>query len=134
MTITPEAATKARRHLEHRDQYFENAREALAKDEISKAGELFWGSVTQVFHALATVRGVDVQRHRRLKNFATHISNQAKDPNILGGFLAAEILHTGFYDVDVERADLEAAIPLFRYTIDTVTDLIPDDFRNHRNE
>ena len=127
MTSTPEIAAKVRRHLEHRDQYFENAKEALAKDEVSKAGKLFWGSVTQVFHALAAMRGVDVQRHRRLKNFAIHISNQAEDPNIIGGFLAAEILHTGFYDVDVERADLEAAIPLFRYTIDTVSSLIPSD-------
>ena len=127
MTSTPEIAAKVRRHLEHRDQYFENAQEALAKDEVSEAGELFWDSVTQVFHALAAMRGVDVQRHRRLKNFAIHISNQAEDPNIIGGFLAAEILHTGFYDVDVERADLEAAIPLFRYTIDTVSSLIPSD-------
>ena len=127
MNLTPEVAAKVRRHLEHRDQYFENAQEALAKDEVSKAGELFWGSVTQVFHALAAVRGVNVQRHRRLKNFAIHISNQAEDPNIIGGFLAAEILHTGFYDIDVERADLEAAIPLFRYTMDRVSGLIPGD-------
>lgn len=127
MTSTPEIAAKVRRYLEHRDQYFENAQEALAKDEVSKAGELFWGSATQVFHALAAMRGVDVQRHRHLKNFAIYISNQAEDPNIIGGFLAAEILHTGFYDVDVERADLEAAIPLFRYTIDTVSSLIPSD-------
>lgn len=127
MTSTPEIAAKVRTHLEHRDQYFENAQEALAKDEVSRAGELFCGSVTQVFHALAAMRGVDVQRHRRLKNFAIHISNQAEDPNIIGGFLAAEILHTGFYDIDVERADLEAAIPLFRYTIDTVSSLIPSD-------
>ena len=116
MTISPDTASKARRHLEHSVQYFENCREALDKDEISKAGELLWGSVTQVFHALATVRGVDVQRHRRLKNFAIQVSNEVGDIHVMGGFNSAEILHKGFYDVDVERADLEAGIPVVRYT------------------
>ena len=48
----------------------------------------------------------------------------------MGGFNSAEILHKGFYDVDVERADLEAGIPIVRYTMETVSQLIPDDVRN----
>ena len=130
MTQMPDTTAKIRRHLEHSGQYFENCQEALAKNEVSKAGELLWGSVTQVFHALATVRGVDVQRHRRLKNFAIQISNETEDPpKTIGGFLSAEILHRGFYDVDVERTDLEAGIPLVRYTMDTVSNLIPDSLK-----
>ena len=131
MTLTPDTTAKARKHLEHSVQYFENFREALDKDEVSKAGDLLWGSVTQVFHALATVRGVNVQRHRRLKNFAIQVSNEAEDPDkTVGGFLSAEILHKGFYDVDVERVDLEAGIPIVRYTMDTVSRLIPNDVKN----
>ena len=130
MTPTPEIAAKVRRHLEHSRQYFDNCREALDKNEVSKAGELLWGSVAQVFHALATVRGVDVQRHRRLKNFAIHVSNETEDPQkTMGGFNSAEILHKGFYDVDVERVDLEAGIPIVRYTMDTVSNLIPEDLK-----
>ena len=111
MTHSPDTAAKVRRHLEHSRQYFDNCQEALEKDEVSKAGELLWGSVTQVFHALAAVRSVDVQRHRRLKNFAIQVSNELEDIHIMGGFNSAEILHKGFYDVDVERTDLEAGIP-----------------------
>jgi hypothetical protein len=85
MTHSPDTAAKARRHLEHSSKYFENCREALDKDEVSKAGELLWGSVSQVFHALATVRGVDVQRHRRLKNFAIHVSDETEDPQKRSG-------------------------------------------------
>ena len=134
MTLNPHAAAKVRRHLEHSDQYFENCREALDKNEVSKAGELLWGSVTQVFHALATVRGVDVQRHRRLKNFAIHISNETEDPQkTIGGFLSAEILHKGFYDVDVERIDLEAGIPLIKYTMDTIINLIPAELKESQD-
>ena len=134
MTHSPDTAAKARRHLEHSSRYFENCREALDKDEVSKAGELLWGSVSQVFHALATVRGVDVQRHRRLQNFAIHVSNETEDPQqTVGGFLSAEILHKGFYDVDVERTDLEAGIPVVRYTIDTVSSLIPKDLTESQN-
>lgn len=129
MTTTDETAAKVRRHLEHCDQYFDNGREALAKNEVSKAGELFWGSVTQPFHALAVVRGVDVASHRRLKNFAIQVSNEVGDLNIISGFLAAEILHKGFYDVDVEVTDLEVGIPLFRLTIAAVRDLIPGDIK-----
>ena len=130
MTLSPEAAAKVRRHLEHSAQYYENCREALNKEEVSKAGELLWGSVSQVFHALATIRGVNVQRHRRLKNFAIHVSNETEDPEkTMGGFLSAEILHKGFYDVDVERIDLEAGIPIVRYTMDTVSNLIPEEYK-----
>ena len=134
MTLSPDTAAKARRHLEHSSQYFENCQEALAKNEVSKAGELLWGSVAQVFHALATVRGVNVQRHRRLKNFAIQVSNETEDPDkTMGGFLSAEILHKGFYDVDVERVDLEAGIPIVRYTMDTVSKLIPNDVKNSQD-
>ena len=135
MTSTPEIAAKARRHLEHSDQYFENCREALDKDEVSKAGELLWGSVSQVFHALATVRGVDVQRHRRLKNFAIQVAGETEDPEkTMGGFLAAEILHKGFYDVDVERVDLEAGIPIVSFTMATVSDLIPSEVKDPKGQ
>ena len=131
MTPAPEIVAKARRHLEHSSQYFENCREALDKDEVSKAGELLWGSVSQVFHALAAIRGVDVQRHRRLKNFAIQVSSETADPDkTMGGFLSAEILHKGFYDVDVERVDLESGIPIVSYTMETVSRLIPSDVKN----
>ena len=131
MTLAADTLAKAQRHLAHSSQYFDNCREALNKDEVSKAGELLWGSVTQVFHALATIRGVDVQRHRRLKNFAIQVSNETEDPDkTMGGFLSAEILHKGFYDVDVERVDLEAGIPIVRYTMETVSQLIPNDVKN----
>lgn len=124
-----EAAAKVRRHLEHCDQYFANGREALDKGEAAKAGELFWGSAAQAFHALAAAQGVAVERHRRLKNFVIYVSDAAGDPQILGGFLAAEILHKGFYDVDVEPGDVEAGLPLIRYTIAAVRGLIPGDLK-----
>lgn len=131
MTLSTDTTAKVRRHLEHSKQYFDNCQEALEKDEVAKAGELLWGSVTQIFHALATVRGVDVQRHRRLKNFAIQVSKETEDPEkTMGGFLSAEILHKGFYDVDVERVDLEAGIPIVRYTIGSASKLIPDDVKN----
>lgn len=128
MTTRDETGAKVRRHLEHCGQYFDNGREALDKGEVSKAGEMFWGSVTQAFQALASVRGVDVAGQRQLKNFAILVSNEAGDPNIIGGFMAAEILYTGFYDGEAELGDIEAGIPLFRYTIDAVRGMIPGDF------
>ena len=129
MTTADETAAKVRRHLEHCGQCFDDGREALDKCEVSKAGEMFWGCVTQAFQALAVVRGVDVAGQRRLKNFAILVSKEAGDPGIIGGFMTAEILHKGFYDVDVERSDLEAGIPLFQYTIAAVSDLIPGNFK-----
>ncbi len=125
--MTSEAATKVRRHLEHSEQYFENGLEALRNEEVSKAGEMLWGSVTQAFHALAAVSGVDVARHRRLKNFVIQVSNETDDPYLLAGFATAEILHKGFYDVDVELADLEAAVPIAKRTVEAVRGLIPSE-------
>ena len=69
--------------------------------------------------------------NRRLKNFAIQVSKETEDPEkTMGGFLSAEILHKGFYDVDVERVDLEAGIPIVRYTIGSASKLIPDDVKN----
>ena len=96
MTLTSDTTARVRRHLEHSSQYFENCREALDKDEVSKAGELLWDSVSQVFHALAAVRGVDVQRHRRLRNFALHVSNETEDPPKLSGISVGGDLAQGF--------------------------------------
>ena len=131
--MTSDIQLKVRRHLEHSEQYFENGQEALGKREVSKAGEMFWGSVTQAFHALAVVRGVDVERHRRLKNFAIHVSNQTGDPYLLAGFESAEILHKGYYDIDVELEDLEAAVPIAKRTIETVRSLIPAELYTSSN-
>ena len=125
-----EIKEKVRKHLEHCDLYFANVQEALEKDEVTKAGEMLWGSVTQAFHALASVRGTEVENHRRLKNFAIRMSQEVENPDVLGGFLAAEILHKGFYDIDVEFEDIQGSVPLVRRTIDLVTSLIPPDLKN----
>ena len=128
--MASEVSERVRKHLEHCDLYFANAREALGKDEVTKAGEMLWGSVTQAFHALASVRGTEVETHRRLKNFANRTSQEVGNPDVLGGFLAAEILHKGFYDINVELDDIEGAVPLVRRTIDLVTSLIPSDLKD----
>ncbi len=99
----------------------------LDKEEVTKAGEMLWGSVTQVFHALAAVRGANVETHRNLKNFAIIVSNQLDDPYILAGFMTAEILHKGFYDIDVELTDIQNAVPIARRVIDVVAGLIPEE-------
>ena len=125
--MIPETMDKIQRHLEHSDIYFANVQVALDKEEVTKAGEMLWGSVTQVFHALAAVRGANVETHRNLKNFAIIVSNQLDDPYILAGFMTAEILHKGFYDIDVELTDIQNAAPIARRVIDVVAGLIPEE-------
>ena len=123
--MTPEIKDTVQKHLDHSEIYFANGQEALNKGEVSKAGEMFWGSVTQAFHALAAVRGADVATHRKLKNFAIQIADEISDQNLLAHFLAVEILHKGFYDIDVELPELERGVHFSRNAIDLVSGLIP---------
>ena len=125
--MTPQVRDKVLKHVEHSRQYFENGREAFDKQEISKAGELFWGSVTQAFHALAAYRDRTIESHRDLKNFVIQISQEVSDDSLFPTFQIAEILHKGFYDMDVDLYDLESNLPNVEHAIEVVLDLIPGD-------
>ena len=126
--MTPEAATKVRRHLEHSGLYFDNGLEALRNEEVSKAGEMLWGSMTQAFRGLAAARGVDVDTQRELKNFANRVSSEVgTGHNLWANFLAVEVLHRGFYDIDVELSDVQDAVPIARQAIESVSYLIPSE-------
>ena len=41
--------------------------------------------------------------------------------------MTAEILHKGFYDIDVELTDIQNGVPIARRVIDVVAGLIPEE-------
>ncbi len=72
--MTTDVLSAIQNHTIHSQQYFENAVSLLEQGEVAKAGELFWGSLAQAFHALAVYQGREVKTHRDLKNLAIQLS------------------------------------------------------------
>ena len=131
MTTTPAPDPEAaRNHAFHCQQYMDNALDALQKNEPGKAGEMLWGSITQAVHAVDAWRGPVVIRHRGLLNFARNLSTEIDDENFHNNFLAAKSLHENFYHPDLEREDVEFALPGIQRAISQVLALLPDEARN----
>ena len=116
-------------HLLHCRQYMDNALEALGKDEPGKAGEMLWGSIAQAVHAVDAWRGVVIEDHRGLMNFARRIGAEIDDPYFPNNFQSARSLHHNCY-IPVETvAEVEALLPGIRRAIAQILALLPDDAR-----
>ena len=117
-------------HVFHCRQYMENALDAINADELSKAGEMVWGSVAQALHAVAAWRGTAIDSHRDLMNFSGVLSREINDPafpNIIG---SARRLHDSFYVPDLGRQEIDQVLPGIRRAISQVLALLPDEVRN----
>ena len=128
-TATPDIAA-ARNHVFHSRQYMDNALEALEKNEPGKAGELLWGSITQAVHAVDAWRGPVIVRHQGLLNFTRNLSREIDDESFHNNFLATKSLHENFYHPDLEREDVELALPGIQRAISQVLALLPEEIRN----
>ena len=123
----PEAA---RNHIYYCRQYMDNALEAMQRNELGKAGEMLWGSVTQALHAVDAWRGPVINSHRDLMNFSVRISREIDDPAYPNNIASARRLHDNFYVPDVEREEIELLLPGIQRAISQLLALLPDEARN----
>ena len=72
-----------------------------------------------------------METHRDLKNFARRIADELDaGHNLWANFLAVEILHKGFYDINVELTDIQQSVPIARQAIESVSSLLPPEWDN----
>ena len=103
----------------------ENALVFLQKGEAGKAGEFLWGSVAEALQAVATSRGMHLANHRSLRYFAGVIAKELGDAALAQGFSDADRLHSNFYEVELELADVAAVLEPIRTTVAKLLALIP---------
>jgi hypothetical protein len=130
--MTTDVLSAIQNHTIHSQQYFENAVSLLEQGEVAKAGELFWGSLAQVFHALAVYQGREVKTHRDLKNLAIQLSRDLQDESIAIDFELAENLHFNFYVAQREIQDIVLVLPAIESLRRRVFSLIPPEIIEQR--
>jgi hypothetical protein len=86
--------------------YFENALNAIQAGNAEKAGEFLWGSMAQALKAVAARKGVQLNSHGQLRNYASQLAKELGDESIAKNFRDAESLHRNFYEFGFELEDV----------------------------
>ena len=96
-----------RRYLEAARRYLVNAEAMYGRRELRKASEMLWGAIAQCVKAVAAVRGISIDSHRRLIEFVRELARELGDEDLYRSFLLARLLHTNFYDEVLTEGDFE---------------------------
>lgn len=99
---------KVRVHREEAQRLLENAYALLCQGEAEKAGELFWGSMAHALTAVAATKGVELRQQREIREFARAVAREAQDATLWNIYIAAEHLHSDFYEVALSVEDVAA--------------------------
>ena len=109
----------------HSRQYLENGLVALQDGEAGKAGELLWGSVALAIQAVAKSKYINVDTHRKLRNFALQLAIDLNDETVKTDFIVAESLHHNFYEIQQEPHDIVQVVPIIERVLGRLLGLIP---------
>lgn len=88
-------------------EYLRHARTLLAEGDLAQASEKGWGATATAVKAVAEARGMEHSRHGHLWRVVRTLVRETGDTEIRGGFSRAESLHANFYEVWMEREDVE---------------------------
>ena len=106
------AEERVKRCLDLNRKYLSEAEALLAKGDSAQASEKLWGASAEIAKAVAAHRGLELKTHADLWAFATKLSSELGDPEMLGLFAAANFLHQNFYEnvmtLEAVRASAEA--------------------------
>ena len=122
--MTSDMVDVIRNQAIHSRQYLDNALSALQQGEAGKAGELLWGSVALAIQAVATSRNLNIDTHRKLRNFVLQLAIDLNDEAMRTDFLVAESLHYNFYVIEREPQDITILVPNIERLVDRLFSLI----------
>jgi hypothetical protein len=87
--------------------YLHNAENYINKGDSAKASEFLWGGMAQALKAVAASKEISLRGHRQLWKYAETLSKELQDRSIYDTFLHARLLHTNFYEADMELDDVK---------------------------
>jgi hypothetical protein len=93
-----ESTRKTEKFKKRSIHYFENALHFIEADDLEKASEFLWGSVSQALKAVAASRGIELRSHKKIRDYAMEIAKNLGDDSIRHEFNSAQSLHSNFYE------------------------------------
>lgn len=104
--------------------YFANALSSIQAGNTEKASEFLWGSMAQALKAVAASKGIALNSHGELRNYARELAKEQKDESIFKVFRNAESLHRNFYEFGFELEDVRMLSDEIRETVRKLLELI----------
>ena len=91
------------------EKYLAEAKEFLSKEDLVQTSEKLWGAAALAVKMVAAKRGLRLEAHR-MWDFASRLSRESRDEEIITFFHVANNLHRNFYENQMNKASLEVAI------------------------
>ncbi len=110
-------------YIEASSELLRKAQEALAQGDLVQASEKGWGAAAQMVKAVAESRGWPRNGHRLLFETVGRLAQETGDPGLRELFLAANALHTNFYEGWLTREDVALALERVRQLLERLRPL-----------
>ena len=98
-------------HEYHRDRLMAEAQESLKDGERIEASEQMWGAVTHQLKAVARDHGWEYAVHKDGRTLALHLSKAGNIPELFRRYIAAERLHSNYYNDTLSKDGIEVLKP-----------------------
>ena len=82
--------------------YSHNAEKYLKIKDYHKASEMMWGAMSCVIKAVAAKEEKSIKSHKRLGEYARELAKRQKDKEIFNSFSKASMLHSNFYESNLD--------------------------------
>ena len=90
--------------------YSHNAEKYLIVKDYHKASEMMWGAMSCVIKAVAAKQNKPLKSHRALVEYAGKLAKNQKDKEVFDSFSKASMLHSNFYESNLEPETIMAII------------------------
>lgn len=105
--------------------YLDNARDEIERQEYEKASEFLWGSVAEALKAVLMVRkGLRIKSHGEFWSLARELAKELGDEGVYTTFREADSLHSNFYEVRLEKEDVESSFERIRLLVGRLLDIV----------
>ena len=97
--------------------YSHNAEKYLKIKDYHKASEMMWGAMSCVIKAVAAKENKSIKSHRQLGEYVRKLAKQQKDKEIFNSFSNASMLHSNFYESNLDPKTILAIVQKVSRTV-----------------
>ena len=90
--------------------YSRNAEKYLKIKDYHKASEMMWGAMACVIKTVAAKQNESLKSHSALSDYVRKLAKEQKDKEIFDSFSKACMLHSNFYESNLEPKTILAII------------------------
>jgi hypothetical protein len=116
---------KVNRYSKQSLHYLNNAFRFLEQGDVGKSSEFLWGSFAEALKALASSKGITINKHWEIGDFVKELTKELKDKSIYDTYLHANALHKNFYEIEIDLDDIRRIAEDVRRTVGKLLNLIP---------